>query len=76
MNSPLFRLNENDFLRGLIVAAGVALLTVLQQSLQTHGVDFAAYDWNMIITAVVTSFIAYMGKNLAQDEDGLLFGRI
>lgn len=73
MNASSFlKLNLNDLLKGLVVAVGVVVLGLLQQGLQVHGLDFAAYDWAGILDVAWKAAVAYLGKNLLSDSEGTI----
>jgi membrane protein implicated in regulation of membrane protease activity len=69
MKSNYFRLNVNDFVKGLIVAVGSAALTVVQTSLQAGSLSI---DWKLVLTVSLTAAVAYLGKNLFENQDGKL----
>jgi hypothetical protein len=74
--SEIFKLKVEDFLKGFVVAAMVAILGALQQMVSGHGFDFGAYDWHMITEAVSLAFTAYIGKQFGTDSTGKFMGRI
>lgn len=88
MGSAQWTLNARDFLRGLAVAIGGAVLSslivVFGGVINTQGFDLWMVDWGTLWhmtanTAVVAGFGAFTGylmKNAASDESGKLFGKI
>ena len=66
MKSPLWRLNLDDWTKGLVIAVVMAALTVLYEALQKGG--FAAINWNLVLTAAVGAAITYLIKNLATGQ--------
>ena len=74
--SKIFQLKGHDFAKGLVVAALVALLGVVQQALTQHGLDFASYDWGMIGNVVWMAVVGYLSKNALTDERGKVLGKI
>lgn len=75
MESKLFRLNSRDFVKGLVVAIITAVLVAIQNAISTHGLDFAEFNWAVIINVAITAGIAYLGKNLVSDENDKVLGR-
>lgn len=73
--SNLFKLNMQDLMKGLVVAVIAVVLGAVQQMVTAHGMDFAAYDWNSIVTIAGTAAISYLGKNLFSDSSGAVLGR-
>jgi len=72
MNSPIFTLNTNDFLKGLIMAVLSSVITVVYQTVETGSLIF---DWKTIGTIALTSGIAYIMKNLFTNSTGKLFAK-
>lgn len=68
MRSKRFRLNNRDFVKGIILTVLVAALTTLQGLLTT------ANDWSYIFEQVarasLAALIGYLIKNLFEDENG------
>lgn len=67
MKSAKFRLNLNDFTKGLLIAVGSAALTVVQTSLSA---GTFAIDWKVLATVSISAGLAYLGKNLFENENG------
>jgi branched-subunit amino acid transport protein len=59
--SSFFSLNLQDFLKGLLVAVGGAVMAIILPSLQSGNLTF---DWTTIWHTAVASALAYLGKNL------------
>ena len=59
--SSFLSLNVQDFLKGLILAVLVAVLTVVQTS---FAAGIFTIDWNNIGAVAATAFVAYLSKNL------------
>ncbi len=76
MNSSLFSLQVEDFVKGAVLAVVVAVLGAVQQTLTGHGLDFASYDWKFISDVAITAFVGYLGKNFASDNTGAVLGMI
>ena len=72
----MFRLNMQDLVRGVVVAVVAVILGGLQQSLTTHGLDFASYDWGSMLNMALVAGGAYLSKNLLSDSDGKVLGKI
>jgi hypothetical protein len=70
MDSPIFRINLKDIIKGLIVAVFAAVLTYIQNSL-SDGID-----WGMILQIAITTGLAYLSKNLLTDDSGKVLGKI
>ena len=58
--SPLFSLNYQDFVKGLIVAAGGAGLTAIETTLQAGALVF---NWKAIAEVAIAAGLSYLGKN-------------
>ena len=74
--SSFGKLNQADFLKGLVLVVIVALLGSIQQGLTSYGFAFGLYDWGEIIKVAITAGIGYLGKNLLSDESGKVLGKI
>jgi hypothetical protein len=72
MKSKFLTLSAIDFIKGLIVAIGTALLTGLYDLLQKG----AAFDWptlKPVVLASVAAGISYLLKNLLTNSQGQTF---
>lgn len=58
--SKKFTLDIPDFVRGAILSALTAGLTIVQQSLEAGQLKF---NWTVIGTASISAFVAYLMKN-------------
>ena len=67
--SKLGTLKLNDWWKGLIVAAIMAPLTIIYQSVSAGSLVF---DWKAILGAAITGAAAYLIKNLGTGENGKL----
>lgn len=67
MNSPIFTLNTNDFLKGLIMAVLSTVITVVYQTVEAGSLVF---DWKAIGTMALTTALAYVVKNLFTNSTG------
>lgn len=63
--SKLFRLNNKDFLKGLVMAVLISAITIIQQSLENGSLVF---DWKAILIASLSGAIAYLMKNFFTSE--------
>ena len=78
MNSPFLSLGSNDFVKGAVTAVFAAILTTLY-GVSTQG-DFNVFEtnWSMVLSQVIqvsiTTFIAYLSKNLISDSNGKVAG--
>lgn len=68
-NSKPYSLNSADVFRSFMLAVVVSVVGGIQQMLQAHGFDFAAYDWAMIVNLAITAFVAQLGINFASNPD-------
>lgn len=67
--SPLFGVNLNDIVKGLIVSVLSAGLTVISESVIDGKI---VVDWNHIKTVSITAGVAYLLKNLATPSKQVL----
>ena len=72
--SNLYKLNLNDWTKGLIVAVLVVVLGMLQQALTAHGLNILAYNWGEILNVAIMAGLGYLGKNLLTNEEGKVLG--
>ena len=72
MNSPIFKLNSSDFLKGLIMAVLSTVITVVYQTVEAGSLVF---DWKAIGTMALTTALAYIMKNLFTNSAGQFFGK-
>ena len=73
MKSKLFRLDKNDFIKGLIVTVVTAVLTALLKVIETGGLEFNMANAKVIATVAITAGISYILKNFASNsEDKIL----
>ena len=72
MNSSIFTLNTNDFIKGLIMAVLSSVITVVYQTVESGSLVF---DWKAIGTIALTSGLAYIMKNLFTNSTGKLFAK-
>lgn len=70
MNSTLFNLNTQDFIKGLVVAVASSVVTILYSTLESGSLSF---DWKQIGIVALTSAIGYLMKNLFTNQEGKLF---
>ena len=69
MSKP-FSWNSSDWTKALIVAVLVAVIGGIQQMLTAHGLDFASYDWRLILNLALSAGAGYLTKNFISSEDG------
>lgn len=60
-----YTLNKSDFFRGLILAVGMDVLTVIQNSIAAKSLKF---DWQNIGFIAVGTVITYLTKNFLTDS--------
>ena len=70
MNSKRFTLNLNDFWKGLILAALVAVLTAIKEMITIGGI--VGIDWILVSNLTIISVIAYLLKQFGTNSDGKL----
>lgn len=59
--SNFLSLNFQDFIKGLLMAVGGAVMAIVLPSLQNGSLTF---DWTTIWHTAIASALAYLGKNL------------
>ena len=67
--SKFLSLNEQDFLKGLLLAAIITPLTIIQNSLTAGKLDF---DWRNIATMAASGAVAYLIKNFFSGPNKML----
>jgi hypothetical protein len=67
MNSSIFTLNSNDFIKGLIIAVLTSVVTIVYQTVSTGSL---AIDWKAIATVALSSALGYIMKNLLTNSEG------
>ena len=72
MQSTFLTLNNNDFLKGLIMAVLSTVITIVYQTVEAGSLVF---DWKAIGTMALTSALAYIMKNLFTNSTGKLFAK-
>jgi len=70
VESSLFGLAKNDFVKGLIVAVISAVITALTAIIQNGGGLPTANDLHYILTVALTAGLAYLGKNFVTNNQG------
>lgn len=70
--SQLWNLQTQDFVKGLVVAVLVAVLTLIMQFLTNN----ATIVWSQVGSAALVAGCSYLLKNLATDQNGKLLGKI
>ena len=63
--SQFLKLNQRDFLKGLVVAVLTAVIVTVQQQLQAD-----VFDWKIVATTALSALLAYLSKNLLENEKG------
>jgi hypothetical protein len=71
--SKFWTLSTRDWLNGLIMAVGSAVLTAVIQLLQT-GTSFGTNELKSIALVAIVTGLTYISKKLATDEKGNLLG--
>lgn len=65
MKSTFLTLTARDFIKGLIMATLVPVLTIIQQSVTAGDLVF---NWKSIGIAAIAGFVGYLLKNLFTDS--------
>ena len=69
--SKFFNLNFRDFIKGLFIAVLSAAITFVYEAVQT-GLSFDAEFFKAIGIVSLTTFLAYLSKNLFENSDGAI----
>jgi hypothetical protein len=72
--SNFLALNSKDLWKGLLVAVLAPVVTTIANAMNVPGFDFASFDWKSVIAIGVSAGLAYLLKNLSQDNQGNVFG--
>lgn len=72
MNSLFLKLNAQDFIKGLVVAVGSSVITILYSTLEAGSLSF---DWKKIGVVALTSALGYLMKNFFTNQEGKLFSK-
>lgn len=76
IKSALFRLNSNDFVKGLEMFVLASILGAFQQAFTVYGFSVSMYDWRSIEMVAAGAAITYLVKNFSTASNGKLFGKI
>ena len=71
ISSEFLKLNNRDWLKGLVMVVISAVLTIALEVLQNGSLSF---DWNKIAVVGLTAGVAYILKNLGTYQDGKMLG--
>lgn len=71
ISSEFLKLNNRDWLKGLVMVVISAVLTIVLEVLQNGSLSF---DWNKIAVVGLTAGVAYILKNLGTYQDGRMLG--
>ena len=71
--SSFWTLSTRDWLNGLVMTVGSAVLTAVIQLLQT-GTSFGVNELKSIALVAVITGLTYLSKKLATNEKGQLLG--
>ena len=76
--SPLYKLNTNDLLNGLIGAIFSAVVAMALQIVSTPGFDIFTSNWHSILNTmfitVVASLSGYLGRKTLTDQNNSFLG--
>lgn len=70
--SELWKLTNNDFIKGFLVTVLSAVLTLLYGAIQSGG----TIDWKQIGQVAAATGIAYIIKQFGTDSSGKFLGKI
>ena len=70
--SEMFKINLQDFTKGLVTAVLSAVLLVIYEALQNGGLE--AVDWKLVQQVAVMSGLGYVLKNYFSDSAGKFGG--
>lgn len=80
MNTPMFKLNYQDFVRGAVTAVFAAVIITVYGYVSRGDFNVFTADWGSIlngtVNAAVAAFIGYIGKNFMTADNGKVFGRL
>ena len=76
MNSPILKLNWKDWVNGLVMAVGGAILGVLEAAFSTGSFDVFTYDWTSIGKLALSAAVIYILKKVLTAENGKVLGKI
>ena len=71
MKSEFLKLDQRDWLKGLVMVVLSSILTIALEVLQKGSLDF---DWNKIAVVGLTAGVAYILKNLGTDQNDKMLG--
>lgn len=78
--SEIYRLKGADFVKGLITAVFGAVIATVYGLFQTPDFNLFQADYasigNDVVKVAISTFIAYLSKNLFTDSSGKVFGKI
>jgi len=72
MDSKFLQLKKTDFWKGIIVATLSTACTGLCMALDM-AVDFASFNWQIILLSAASGFVSYITKNLLTNSNGEAF---
>ena len=68
MKSKFLQLNRKDFINGLIIAVGSAILTYIFEVIQLG--NFDTFEWKTILSVSLIATTTYLSKNLFRNSEG------
>jgi len=74
--SEYLKLNYKDWINGLVMAVGGAIVGTIEQAISTGGLDVFSFDWSGIGRIAASAAVAYLAKKFFSSPDGKVFGRI
>lgn len=72
----IFTLNKYDFLKGLVVAVGAAVVAWLAGVVNVPGFDLATLNWHELLRIAIAALVAYLAKNFGTTSEGKLLGAV
>jgi hypothetical protein len=74
--SDLFKLNDKDFIRGLIVTVFSSVLALVVKLLENNGFSLTLEDLKAVLLVGIISGLSYLLKNFTTDKDSKLGGKL
>jgi len=65
-SSPIFKLNVNDFVKGLLLAVIASVAAIIKTTIESGSL---AFDWPTIGKYALIAALSYLTKNLFTNSD-------
>lgn len=80
ISTNLFRLGQNDLIKGLVMAVLAGFLTPFIVAIQSPDFSIFAANWEQLLglaqNGAVIGLVSYLVKNFFSDDSGKVFGKI